>query len=119
MRHLSCLLATALALNAPSAVSAPLKRTPPTKRELTPADAIVTTRVMQAQAVPGHPIDASFASPDGQRYLVRTAHGDLKRNGVWVDLWTGSLSSLAATTPWRCAHLFTTGLGPQYDDAGA
>jgi hypothetical protein len=89
------------------------------KRELTPADALATTRIMQDQVVAGHPIDGNFASPDGRRYLFRTAYGDAQRNGVWVDFWTGSLSSLTAATPRRCAHLLTSGLGPQYDIVGA
>ena len=88
-------------------------------RELTPAAALATTRIMRNQVLPGHAIDEAFTSPDGKRYVLRTAYGDAKRNGVWMNLYSGGLGSLAAATPRRCAHLFTTGLGPQYDDAGA
>jgi hypothetical protein len=81
------------------------------KRELTPADALATVRIVQNQIGTGEPVD-NFASPDGKRYLIRLAYGDVKRNGVWMDLLTGPLSSLdAAARPKRCAHLFTTGLG--------
>jgi hypothetical protein len=82
------------------------------KRELTPADAIATVRVMQNQLIPGQRVNDAGTSPDGQRYLIRRAYGDLKRNGVWIDLLTGRLDSLnAAAHPRLCAHLFTTGLG--------
>jgi hypothetical protein len=82
------------------------------KRELTPADAIATLRVMQDQLYPGQRINDAGTSPDGQRYLIRLAYGDVKHNGVWMDLLTGRLDSLdAAAHPRRCVHLFTTGLG--------
>jgi hypothetical protein len=82
------------------------------KRELTPADAITTTRVMQNQLYSGQRADTGSTSPDGKRYLIRIAYGDVKRNAVWVDLLTGSLDTLdAAAHPRRCAHLLTSGLG--------
>jgi len=82
------------------------------KRELTPADAIATVRAMQNQLYPGQRADDGSTSPDGNRYLLRLAYGDPKRNGVWMDLLTAPLNSLeAAAHPRRCAHLFTTGLG--------
>jgi hypothetical protein len=82
------------------------------KRELTPADAVATVRVMENQISSGERITSGLTSPDGQRYLIRLVHGDLTRNGVWMDLLTGRLDSLeAASHPIRCAHLFTTGLG--------
>jgi len=80
------------------------------KRELTPADAVATVRVMENQ-LPGSGNTNEHTSPDGRRYLLRLAYGDVKRNGVWVDLYTGSLDSLDAAQPRLCAHLFTTGLG--------
>jgi hypothetical protein len=84
----------------------------PLKRELTPADALATVRVMQNQALSAERLSDGLTSPDGQRYLIRLAHGDLKSNGVWMDLLTGRLNSLEeASHPVRCAHLFTTGLG--------
>jgi hypothetical protein len=82
-----------------------------TKRELTPADAVATVRVMENQ-LPGSQQTGENTSPDGRRYLLRIAHGDVNRNGVWVDLLTGSMDSLeSASHPRLCAHLFTTGLG--------
>jgi dipeptidyl aminopeptidase/acylaminoacyl peptidase len=80
------------------------------KRELTPADAIATVRVMENQ-LPGSSNTNEHVSPDGRRYLLRLAHGDVQRDGVWMDLYTGSLDSLDAAKPRLCAHLFTTGLG--------
>lgn len=82
------------------------------KRELTATDAISTVRVMQNQLYAGQRVSDAGTSPDGQRYLIRLAYGDIKRNGVWMDLLTGRLDSLdAAAHPRRCAHLLTTGLG--------
>ena len=90
------------------------------KRELTPADAIATIRVMDNQVLPGEPLGRSAVSPDGTRYVLRLSYGDVARNGVWVDILTGKLDSLAsAAKPNTCAHLFTTGLGsPRIDVAG-
>jgi hypothetical protein len=82
------------------------------KRELTPADAVATVRVIDNQLTLGERVDSGVTSPDGKRYLLRLIHGDVERNGVWMDLLTGSLDSLeAATHPKLCAHIFTTGLG--------
>jgi dipeptidyl aminopeptidase/acylaminoacyl peptidase len=103
-RNAAKLALTALTLLATqSSVSAP-------KRELTPADAVATVRVLENQ-LPGSANTNEHISPDGRRYLLRLAYGDLKRNGVWMDLYTGSLDSLDAAQPRLCAHLFTTGLG--------
>jgi len=86
------------------------------KRELTPADAIATVRTMDNQVAPGVAIDNSMTSPDGQRYVIRLAYGDVQRNGTWVDLLTGRLDSLTtAARPVRCAHLLTSGLGSSTD----
>jgi hypothetical protein len=82
------------------------------KRELTPADALATVRVIENHLSIGERVDSGVTSPDGKRYVLRLVHGDVKRNGVWMDLLTGSLDSLdAAARPKPCAHLFTTGLG--------
>jgi hypothetical protein len=100
----------AMIIAALAASSATLAAAP--KRELTPADAIATTRIMENQATPGDPIDDASLSPDGRRYVLRIARGDLARNGVWVDLLTAPMDSLAsASRPKTCAHLFTTGYG--------
>lgn len=82
------------------------------KRELTPADALATVRVIENHLTVGERVDSGVTSPDGKRYVLRLVHGDLERNGVWMDLLTGSLDSLdAAAHPKPCTHLFTTGLG--------
>src|SRR5258708_6258800 len=82
------------------------------KRELTPADAVATVRVIENHLSIGEHVDSGVTSPDGKRYLLRLVHGDVQRNGVWMDLLTGSLESLqSAARPRPCAHLFTTGLG--------
>ena len=105
--------AAPLLCTAAAVLSTPSAHAVDTKRELTPADAIATVRVMQNQVRPGSAIDdADATSPDGKRYLIRLSYGDPKRNGTWVDLVTGRLDSLAsASRPITCAHLFTTGLG--------
>jgi len=85
---------------------------PSIQRELTPADAVETVRVMENDDLTGRRNDGGTISPDGRRYLIRLANGDVKRNGVWLDLFTGRLDSLdTASHPIRCAHLFTTGFG--------
>ena len=72
---------------------------------------------MDNQASPGEPLGGTAVSPDGTRYVIRLAHGDAARNGVWVDILTGSLNSLAAAArPTACVHLFSTGLGSPRDD---
>ena len=82
------------------------------KRELKPADALGTVRIIENELTLGERIDSGVISPDGRRYLLRLIHGDLKRSGVWMDLLTGNLDSLeSAAHPKPCAHLLTTGLG--------
>jgi len=73
---------------------------------------MATVRVIDNQLTLGERIDSGVSSPDGRRYILRLIHGDVERNGVWMDLLTGSLDSLeSAAHPKTCAHLFTTGLG--------
>jgi hypothetical protein len=81
------------------------------KRELTPADAIATTRIVENHLALGERVENGTLSPDGKRYLLRLVHGDVERNGDWMDLLTGTLESLdAAAHPKSCAHLFTPAL---------
>jgi hypothetical protein len=78
------------------------------KRELTPADAIATTRIIENQLTLGERVETGTLSPDGKRYVLRLVHGDVERNGDWMDLLSGGLDSLdAAAHPKSCAHLFT------------
>ena len=74
-------------------------RTPTGKRELTPADALATVRVIENHLTIGERVDSGVISPDGKRYLLRLVHGDVERNGVWMDLLTGSLDSLRICRP--------------------
>jgi hypothetical protein len=93
---------------------------PPIKRELTPADAVSTVRVVENQLYAGERIESSQVSPDGERYVIRLVHGDPVRNGVWMDILTGPLGSLdGAAHVTRCAHLFTTGLGSNFSTRAA
>jgi hypothetical protein len=108
-------LTTCVALIAATILGAPdstRAETTGEKRELTPADAMATVRVIENQLALGERVETGVTSPDGRRYLLRLIRGDAERNGVWMDLLTGSLDSLeAAARPKLCAHLFTTGLG--------
>jgi hypothetical protein len=108
-------IAAACALGVAATLSSPLQArtgTPVEKRELNLADAMSTVRVIENQLTLSERVDSGVTSPDGKRYLIRLVSGDPKRNGVWVDLMTGSLDSLeSAARPRLCAHLFTTGLG--------
>ena len=114
-RLASALLAAAAAL---ANVKSPLAAT--AKRELTPADAVATVRAMGNQASLSQSADSAVISPDGRRYVIRLVHGDLKRNGVSIELLTGHLDSLdSASHPIRCAPLLTTGLGSPNDTQGA
>ena len=103
------LIAAASSLSQPDPARA---ATAGAKRELTPRDAMATVRVMENQLALGERVDSGVTSPDGRRYLLRLIRGDVERNGVWMDLLTGTLDSLeSAANPKPCAHLFTTGLG--------
>ncbi|HEY6644104.1 MAG TPA: prolyl oligopeptidase family serine peptidase [Povalibacter sp.] len=72
-------------------------------------DGIATTRLMADAA--GSNV---FVSPDGRQYAVMLVTGDLERDGVWVDLRVGSLSSIRAAHPRSVARLFASGLGGGY-----
>jgi hypothetical protein len=94
--------------------------TPNQKRELTPEDAMATVRVIENQLALGERVDSGVTSPDGKHYLLRLIRGDSERNGVWMDLVTGSLDSLeSAARAKPCAHLFSTGLGSLQTEHGA
>jgi hypothetical protein len=104
---------TALIVAAILAPKDPARAAPASeKREFTPRDAMATVRVIENQLALGERVDSGVTSPNGRRYLLRLIQGDTVRNGVWMDLLTGSLNSLeSAARPKPCAHLFTTGLG--------
>jgi dipeptidyl aminopeptidase/acylaminoacyl peptidase len=50
-----------------------------------------------------------FISPDAQRYAIALVHGDVKRDGVWLEIRVGELR--ARTAPTVIARLFTRALG--------
>src|SRR4029077_5493064 len=114
-------LLTAVVLIRPSHTQA---ATAAEKRELTPADAVSTVRVIENKLALGERVDSGVTSPDGKRYLLRLIHGDVERNGVWMDLLTGSLESLeSARKPSPCSHVLPPGRvfgkGPASADADA
>src|SRR3546814_9389784 len=49
--------------------------------------------------------------PDGKRYAAMLIRGDIKRDGVEVEIVSGELSSIQAAKPHTAAKLFTGGLG--------
>lgn len=81
---------------------------------MTVADAIATVRLMDnPDAIsPENPQGAVSISPQGKRYIARLIRGDIKSNGVWVDVIAGRLHSLDQSARHEViARLFTTGLG--------
>lgn len=76
------------------------------------AEAIETRRVMlNPQAVDrNNPQGAVSISPDGNRYVLRLLRGDVQRNGVWMEIYSGTTSSAAAKIE-KVTELFTAGLG--------
>ncbi len=77
------------------------------KRTLTIRDAFETTRLMVADSM-GRSI---AVAPDGKHYAAMLIHGDVRRDGVVVEIVAGSLASLDAAKPYTVATLFTRGLG--------
>ena len=66
----------------------------------------------QSQANPDGVVSLS---PDGEHYVMRVVRGDVKRNGVWMELLVGDTASLASASRLRpAAKLFSTGLGPPF-----
>src|SRR6185437_16419765 len=72
-----------------SATAAPAIHQP-----LTVADAIETARFQENRQ--GKSV---FVSPDGTRYVSMVVRGNIKSDGVWMDVLSGSLSSLDAAKP--------------------
>jgi hypothetical protein len=73
------------------------------KRRLTVNDVIETTQVLNDSGS-----DPALVSPDRKRYVILLQRGDLKRNGSWVQLLSGSTQSLdAASKPDVVAKLFS------------
>src|SRR5262245_26333361 len=90
---------------APALAGASEKRQP-RRPGVTVADTIEMRRPLSFGA-PGEVL----VSPDGRRYLLAVTHGDIARNGNWLDNLGGELSSLSAADPRKIVTLFTTALG--------
>jgi dipeptidyl aminopeptidase/acylaminoacyl peptidase len=86
---------------------------PAAPRPITLSDAIRTAFIVPEDNIADadHPAPVSI-SPDGRRYALRVATGDLERNGIRLDVLTGSLDTLeGAARPTRAASLFSPVLG--------
>ena len=81
-------LSVALLVGLPGAV---LRAAPP----IGVADALETTHIVAEDnlAEPDRPIPVSI-SPNGRRFVVRLATGDIARNGIRLDVLAGSLDTL-------------------------
>lgn len=90
-------------------------RTATGKGPMTVAAGIETSRLISVDARWGDGDVSSqniFVSPNGERYAAIIVRGDVARDGVWMDLVSGGLNSLAATSMRRVASFFTRDLGP-------
>jgi dipeptidyl aminopeptidase/acylaminoacyl peptidase len=94
-------------LGAASAAAAPMA--------IEVSDAIQTTFVVPEKSIAAadRPSPVSI-SPDGRRFALRLARGDIARNGISLDVLTGTLDSLdAAAGLTKAASLFTHGWGSE------
>lgn len=64
------------------------------RRPFTVADSIESTQVLYDQ----EQNDPALISPDGKKFVVILQHGDLRRNGSWVEFLVGSTQSLQAAS---------------------
>jgi dipeptidyl aminopeptidase/acylaminoacyl peptidase len=79
----------------------------------TVADAIETARFQEDRK--GRSV---FLSPDGSRYVSFVIRGDIKKDGIWLNVYSGGLTSLDSATPRLVSKHFTSGLpatGPVID----
>ncbi len=104
-------------------VSGQEPKEPASKRALSVADAIQTARVMSAPPTAGGSTailaksigQDVFISPDGKRYVVLLVRSDLQRNGNWIEILSGSLTSFAsARRPEVIGRLLMSSLGTQF-----
>jgi hypothetical protein len=72
---------------------------------LTVADAIETARFASNQRA-----ESVFISPDGSRYVTMIIRGDIKNDGVRMEILSGELSSLDAAKPRQITSLVTHAL---------
>jgi hypothetical protein len=79
----------------------------------TVADAIETARFQEDRK--GRSV---FPSPDGSRYVSFVIRGDIKNDGIWLNIYSGGLRSLDSAVPRLISKHFTSGLpitGPIVD----
>jgi hypothetical protein len=83
------------------------------KQPLTVERALQTTRIMMNMEAtgPANPDGAVSISPSGKRYVLRLVRGDVARNGVWMEVFTGRMDAIETARPKSVARLFTSGLG--------
>ncbi len=86
------------------------------KPPLTVVEAIETARIMNSATWQGSLLGGESQpvsrSPNGDRYAIRVVRGDAKRNGVWLDLYSGQMDSVATfSKPKLVARLFSSGKG--------
>jgi dipeptidyl aminopeptidase/acylaminoacyl peptidase len=77
------------------------------------ADAIETARFQEDRK--GRSV---FPSPDGSRYVSFVIRGDTQHDGIWLNIYSGGLTSLDSATPHLVSKHFTSGLpatGPIVD----
>jgi hypothetical protein len=107
-----CALSSLFALfacGAPASKSA----APEARPAFTVADAIETARFQENRK--GRSV---FLSPDGSRYVSFVIRGDIKNDGIWLNVYSGSLTSLDSASPHLVSKHFTSGLpatGPVID----
>lgn len=84
-------------------------------------DGIETARFMddhRSGSIPD-PGSPASVSPDGRTFLLRIVRGDVRRNGLRMELWRGGLDSIeSASALKRVARFFSTGLPDTYAPAG-
>jgi hypothetical protein len=83
------------------------------RSSFTIADAIETARFQEDRK--GRSV---FPSPDGSRYVSFVIRGDIKHDGIWLNIYSGGLTSLDSATPHLISKHFTSGLpatGPVID----
>jgi dipeptidyl aminopeptidase/acylaminoacyl peptidase len=80
---------------------------------LTVADAIETARFQEDRK--GQTV---FLSPNSSRYVSFVIRGDVKNDGIWLNIYSGGMASLASAVPRLVAKHFISGLpatGPVVD----
>jgi hypothetical protein len=107
-----CALSSLIALFACSALAS-TSAAAEVRPVFTVADAIESARFQEDRK--GRSV---FLSPDGSRYVSFVIRGDIKNDGIWLNVYSGGLTSLDSATPRLISKHFTSGLpttGPVID----